>query len=54
MENEARDYYDNVLPYCTNEELIDRLVWYVQHFPTSDCEAFDCTRAEILTRMEGK
>lgn len=54
MRDEVRVAHRQKIKLDTNEQLIDRFVWYVQNFnPVDDdrCEDYELVKAEIFRRM---
>lgn len=56
MTDEIRAKNQEILSQDTNEQLLERFVWYVQNFnPVDDdrCEHYEMVKSEILNRMGG-
>lgn len=57
MTEERKDRITQRLKTDTNNELLDRFVWYVQNYNPVDevrCEDYELVKAELLNRMNNK
>lgn len=54
MTEDKRQTNISIIRHDTNEQLLDRYVWYIQNFNPIDedrCEHYELVKAEILRRM---
>ena len=54
MTDEKRNTVISIIKNDTNEQLIERFLWYVDNFnPVDDdrCETYEMVKSEILNRM---